>query len=41
MAVSGNVFFNGVDQAVLTSWGTGSRFKAALFNTQPTLTTAL
>ena len=41
MAVSSNVFFNGVDQAVLTSWTGSNRFKMALFNTQPALSTAL
>jgi len=41
MAVSANAFFNGVDQAALTSWATANRFKMALFNTQPVLSTAL
>lgn len=41
MAVSSNVFFDGVDQAVLTSWTGTNRFKMALFNTQPALSTVL
>lgn len=41
MTVSGNVFFSGVDQSVLTGWTTANRFKLALFNTAPTLSTAL
>lgn len=41
MAVTGNTFFNGIDLAVLTSWSTANRFKLALFNTSPSLSTAL
>jgi hypothetical protein len=38
MAVTGNVFFSGVDQAVLTGWGTAGRLKLALFASAPALT---
>ncbi len=41
MAVTGNTFFNGVDLAVLTSWASAGRFKMALFNTSPSLSTSL
>jgi hypothetical protein len=41
MAVTANGFFNGVDLAVLTSWTGAGRFKMALFNTQPALSTSL
>lgn len=34
---TGNVFFYGVDQAVLTSWATGGRFKMALYTAAPAL----
>ena len=41
MAVTSNTFFNGADQAALTGWTTANRFKLALFNTLPSLSTAL